>query len=91
MQLPNRNVYTFDTLGQGLLPFAQTIGGTNVAKSNEQHLDEAVLAAVEAAKKATKGRVTRLTVDIGSAAEYPYRLDQPDEQWGLVGLARPQS
>lgn len=89
--MSSANVYHFSTGPQQLVLFSQANEGRKVAKSNEEHLDEAVLAVVDAAKRATKGKVTRITVDIASAAEYPYRLDEQDEQWGLVGLARPPS
>lgn len=72
-----------------MLQFRNIYEGRNVPKSNEQRVDEAVVALVEAARAATDGNVTRVTVDIASAPEYPYRLDQPDVTYPLIGLARP--
>jgi len=58
-----------------------------VAKSKQKQLDDAVAAVAEATRDLTEGAATRITVDFQASGEAPYRIDTPDEQVPLVGLA----
>lgn len=59
-----------------------------MAKSNEEILDDRVVATAEAALEAFGPSITRLTIDFTASGELPYRAETPEETLPLIGLAR---
>ena len=59
-----------------------------MAKSNEQQLDEAVVAVVRAAQACADGKMQQLHISYQASGEYPYRIEVPDETLPLVGVGR---
>jgi hypothetical protein len=56
-------------------------------KSAQERLDEAVTAAIEAAREVTGGTARSLSVDYQDSGLYPYRMTVPDETLPVIGLA----
>lgn len=61
-----------------------------MAKSNEDRLDEAVVAVVEAAGAITDGTLTTITIGFQASGQYPYQVEVLELQYPLVGVGRGQ-
>lgn len=59
-----------------------------MAKSNEEKLDDAVIALVHAAHACSGPGLQGIEVDFQPTGEYPYRMQTENETLPLVGVGR---